>query len=563
MKSKKWICLLLTLIMIFSSRLVGSVKEKETIDKEQYLNIRMSYPRTFDCQKATDKSSAQVLTMTMDGLTKLMNDERVDNISPALAEKWEMSKDGKVWTFHLRNAKWTDGKPVTADQFVYAWTRLLDPKNGFGYASFLFDVVGAEEFCAGKGKIEDIGIKAINDKTLQVTLKSPTPYFIQITAFKNLSPTRKDIVEKLGDTYGTDPLEMPTTGAFTIKKFSIGEKNPSHWDAVKVKLEKNPNYWDANKVKLDKINILFIDDEASAHQIFEAKKIDLITANNFYAEKYLKLAEEGKMDKTIVYEPATFYMTYNCKTGGSSKILKNPKVRLAFSLALDREDYVKNIFKKGYPAEGFIPQCIMIGDKEYRKEAPEPLKKLIDNKLNVKALFKEGLHELGMDPNVQYTVKYLDTGTDSLSKSQQEWFKFQWEKALGVKIEFDICKDAQEYWDKVDNTDYDICTYGWIGDFNDPDTYLNLFVTKNFNNPGQWSNAKYDELYKKSKETVNNDERLKYFKEMEQILLIDDCCIAPLFYSVRKEFRHNYVKGVMYTVFGSIDYTYAYTAGRK
>ncbi len=554
MKNKKWMALVLTLVMIFSFGLAGCGGGKVKVDDDQHLNLSMTTPRTFDYQKATDSSSTQIITMIMDGLTRIVNDGNGDKIEAALAKEWTTSEDGKVWTFKLRDAKWSDGEAVTAQQFVDGWIRLLEPDNAFDYASFLFDIVGAKEFNAKQGKAEDVGIKAVDDKTFEVTLKAPVPYFIQLTPFKNLFPVRKDIIEKAGDKYGVDPLQMVFTGCFLIKEYAKG---------AKIAFEKNPNYWDADKVKLQKINMTYIEEEASRMQMFQAKQIDMTGARGEYADKFSKLAESKQLDKTYGYSPATYYVIFNCETGGAAKIFTNAKVRLAFGLALDREDYITNIYKRGYVAQGLIPPTLMIGEKEYRKEVPEPFKELIDQKTDVKALFQEGIKELGMDPNAQYTVKYLDNGTSSTDKIFQDWYKAQWENALGVKVEIDVCADEPQYWERVDNMEYDICTYGWIGDFNDPETFFNLFTTGNSNNPGRWTSPEYDDLYKKTKETADNNERLELFRQMEKILLVDKCAICPTSYGDVRAFRQPYVKGVMYTMFGSTEYKYTYTSGRQ
>lgn len=297
--------------------------------------------------------------------------------------------------------------------------------------------------------------------------------------------------------------------------------------------------------------------------MFQAKQLDIVGARGDYAKKYNDMAKNGQLDKTVTYEPSTLYAIYNCQSGGSSKIFPNPKVRLAFSLALDREDYVNNIRKRRFVRYGLVPPTLMIGEKEYRKEVPEPFKELVDKKTDVKALFQEGLKELGMDPNKQYTVKYLDSGTSAADKIYQEWFKNQWESKLNVKVELDVCTDEPQYWERVENMEYDICTYFWIGDFNDPETFFNLFTTGNSNNPEKWTSKEYDELYKKSKATADNNERLESFRQMEKILLVDQCAIGPISYGDKSSYRHPYVKGIMYTMFGETDFKYAYTEGRE
>jgi oligopeptide transport system substrate-binding protein len=327
--------------------------------------------------------------------------------------------------------------------------------------------------------------------------------------------------------------------------------------------EKNPNYWDADTVKLQKINMIYVEEEASRHQMFQAKQLDLIGARGDYAAKYMKMVEAKQLDCTLGYSPCTYYVIYNCQTGGNNKLFTNAKIRLAFGLALDRDDYVNNLWKRGYVAYGLIPPTLMIGDKEYRKEVPEPYKELVDKKQDPKELFKEGLTELGLDPNAQYTVRYLDSGTSSTDKLFQEWYQQQWESKLGVKIQLDVAADEPQYWEKVDGMDYDICTYGWAGDFNDPETFFNLFTTGNSNNPGKWTSKEYDDMYAKTKATNDNNERLELYRQMEKLLVVDSAAIAPYAYLDTKAFRQPYLKGVQYTLFGSTDFKYAYTSGRQ
>jgi oligopeptide transport system substrate-binding protein len=193
----------------------------------------------------------------------------------------------------------------------------------------------------------------------------------------------------------------------------------------------------------------------------------------------------------------------------------------------------------------------------------EPLKTVMDKKQDPKELLKQGLQEMGLDPNAPIALSYLDYGTDATSKMWQEWFKQQWETKLGVTINMNIVVDFAQYLEASDRMEFDICTGGWAGDFNDPETFFNLFTTGNSNNPGKWASKEYDDLYAKTKATNDNAERLELFKQMEKLLVEDQAAISPYCYGDVKAFRHTYVKGVQYTMFGSIDYKYAYTQGRQ
>jgi oligopeptide transport system substrate-binding protein len=324
-------------------------------------------------------------------------------------------------------------------------------------------------------------------------------------------------------------------------------------------MKKNDKYWDAKSVKLDTVTFNVVKEEAPRMQMFEGKQLDAAGARGEYLDKYKKLAD----NKELVYEHGNVasesYEFFN--TQDPSKLFTNAKVRLAFSLALDREAFVQTVVKRGIPAYGWTSFAVASGDQEYRAAVPEPLKALKDK--DPKELLKQGLQELGMDPNAPITVNYLSSGTDAVSRSFAEFDQNQWQTKLGVTVKLDAVSDFAQFQDKINNLEYQIAGMGWGADYNDPMTFLDMFTTGNGNNNGKWSNAEYDKLIEQVSHETDFKKRTEIFAKAEQLLLVDDCAIAPTYYRDKNTFIHPYVKGLQLPLFAA-DYEakYAYTEGR-
>jgi oligopeptide transport system substrate-binding protein len=216
-----------------------------------------------------------------------------------------------VWTFHLRDFNWADGKPVTAKDFVYSWRRLLNPKTASQYAAFAYCVKGAQAYNEGKGQAEDVGVKAVDDKTFEVTLEYAVPYFINLTAFSNLYPLRQDSVEAGGEKYGQDPAGIIGNGPFVISEWVKGSK------AV---LKKNDKYWDAKSVKLQTVTINVVKEDAPRMQMFSNKQIDTVLAKAEYKDKFSELAKKGEVVMTSSYDPSEAFEFFN--VGDKSKLFR-------------------------------------------------------------------------------------------------------------------------------------------------------------------------------------------------------------------------------------------------
>ncbi|ERI89586.1 ABC transporter, substrate-binding protein, family 5 [Clostridiales bacterium oral taxon 876 str. F0540] len=559
MKSKKLAAVVMATTVLTSVLAGCSSKPAQTpaggntadIDKDQYLNLVLgAEPKTMDISKATDLYSTQVLKEITEGLTRMEVDKDGKEVAaPAGAEKWTTSPDGLKWTFTLRDYSWADGQKVKASDYVYSLMRTLDPKTASQYAYFLFPIKGAEAYNAGKGKKEDVGIKAVDDKTLEFTLNQPTPYFLLLTNYKTFLPQREDFVTKYGDKYGTELETLPVNGPFKITEWVHQNK---------VTLEKNDKYWDKDKVKLSKVNYKIIKDEnARMNELLNGSLDSTSVRKQEWVDKF---TQSGKYNKISGFDGSIVYQFYNQK----SKIFSNAKTRLAMNLAINREDIVKTLYKGlGEPAYGWVPFGIQIGTEEFRKAVGvEPLKAAAEKNKDPKALFIEGMKELGLgeDPS-KVTIKMLESGTDAQSKEFAEYYQQAYQKALGVKIDIQYME-----WDtfqkKLDAFEYDLAGMAWGADYNDPMTFMDMWLSNANQVQTGWKSAKYDDLVNKTRNAKDSKERMDLFKQAEQLLVADDATAAPVTYRKYQTFRAKYVQNLMLVNFGEPELKYAYTQGR-
>lgn len=364
-------------------------------DKDQFLRLNFGEePPDLDPATSTDQVSFWVINATYEGLAR-KNPEMKVLPGSGLAESWTVSKDRKVYTFKLRDAKWSDGVAVTAYDFEYGWKRAIDPRTASQYAYMMYVIKNAEKVNgmevpddkdpkkAEKNKAIDdalatVGVKALDAKTLRVELEAPTPFFLDLITFITYMPSPKHMVEKLGDEYASEVDKMVACGPFKISKWQ---------HEYKIILEKNPNYWDAKSVKLQRIEADMIKDIATPLNMFDAGELDFVGVPGTYIDQY-----RNKGMKTIA-EATSWYLEFNCK----HEIFKNAKVRKAFSLAIDRQAYVDYVLKNGsLPATSLVPPTIhgKDGVSFHDVYVGDLLPTKADVKL-AKQLLAEGLAELG------------------------------------------------------------------------------------------------------------------------------------------------------------------------
>jgi len=542
MKGKKLVVLSIAVLLAVSSVLFSGCSAKNQGTSTQQvlnLNLRADVPN-LDPQKATDVISFDILNEVLEGLVRYNKDGKIEKGS-GLAKDWDISSDGLKYTFHLRDAKWSDGNPITAQDFEYAWKRALDPKTASQYAYQLFYIKGAEEYNSNKGTADQVGVKALDSKTLEVTLKAPTPQFLSLMSFPTYFPLEKSVYEKYGDNIGSAPDKLVYSGPFVLKTWNHDQN---------MVLEKNPNYWDKDNVKLERVNFSMIKDNNTLVQNYDSGTLDEIGVPSDYMDKF-KNTPEFKTQPLA----ENWYIQFNNK----NPIFKNANIRKAFALALDRKAFTKDVLKNGsLPAEAVVPPGVPGYNGEFRKQAGEAYFKDNDVKA-AKDYLDKGLKELGLTKLP--TIKFLGDDTDTARKYDQA-LQQMWEKNLGVKVELQNVAFKVRL-DNMNKGNYEMVLAGWGADYDDPMTFLDMWQTGNGNNTAFYSNPEYDKLIDEAKVNTNLKARNEELIKAEK-LLMEDMPIAPLYYQTYAYVVKPYVKDYIVPVFGSeFEIKWTYIEGKK
>lgn len=496
-------------------------------DKELNLVIA-SEPPSLHPQLATDTTSSTIMSSTHEGLMTLENGEPV----PGVAESYEMSDDQLTYTFTLRDAKWSNGEPVTAEDFAYAWEFALNPTNASEYASILYPIKGAEAYNLGTStSFDEVGVKVIDSKTLEVTLESPTPYFLELTAFKTLYPIHKATAEANPKWY-TEADTYVGNGAFVL----------SQWQhAGSLTLEKNPEYWDADNVKLTKVNIEMVESETTQMTKFESGEIDFLGTNygKISLDAIERLQSEGSLN--IVDYSGIYWYKFNT----TDDIMKNANIRKALTLAIDRAGLIKNVTKgEETPALGMVPNGVegFGDDAGFFKDADYE---------GAKAALDAGLKELGLSDPSELNLK-LSFNTSDAHAVIAQYIQEGWNKNLGINVTLDN-SEWQVYLDKLSSLDYQIGRLGWIADYNDAYSFLEMYNSAdNGNNDTGWSNEEYTNLLKQSTTETDPAARLALLKKAEEII-IAEFPVAPIYYYTNLYVVKDYVTGMEPDNLGNIN----------
>lgn len=542
----------------------GDVSADDALDADQTLYLKFDEPLTLDVSDVRNSSEFQILSQVQEGLFRTFTDENGnDVISNAGAESYEVSTDGLVYTFKLRDYKWSDGVQVTAGQYVDSILRLLDPQKAFAYSFMAYDILNAEKFYNGEVKADQVGVKALDDKTLQITLASPTPYFIKKLTNVCFYPVRLDIIDKGSETYATSIDEQVYSGPFTISEW-VKENS--------MVLVKNPDYWDADNVKLQKVVFTSAEEPATQSLLLESKQLDVAEASAEYVDKWKQLADAGQLTYVSATYPSVSFIGFNQHTGGKSGLMNNAKIRLALSLAIDREEYNQLIYNGiNIPAYGIFPFGLQVGDTEFRSVKDEPLKALAQEYNNdadkLQALFKEGLEEEGKSTDLsKVTLTFISTDATVQEKAAQEYYKQKWEEKLGIKIDINILPDRSTFVTERDGNNYDLLSNGWNGDYNDPMTFSDLWITdsgyaKYF---GGYHNEEYDKIFQTLASESDSNKRIEIYGELEKNLVADNAGVLPLYYTNKQIFIQSYVKNLSTPLFGTnYEFSRAYISGRN
>lgn len=534
-------------------------------DKVQELTLHNTEVKTLDVNDVRNFNEFILLSHVQEGLFRTFSGpDGNDVVENAGCESYEVSDDGLVYTFKIRDQKWSDGQPVVAQQYVDSIKRLLTPENGFAYSFMAYDILNAEAFYDGEKTADDVGVKAIDDKTLEITLQTNIPFFIKKLANVCFNPVRLDVIEKAGDQtkYNADYTLHVFNGPFIISDRIKGNE---------IVLAKNPDYWDAANVFLEKVTLKEIPEDSTKSILIENKELDAVEAQTEYVQKWQSLTEAGQLVNVSKVSPSNSYMCFNQHTGGPSGLMNNANCRKALSLAIDREEMNALVYSGiNTPAYGLIPFGMMVGDKEFRSLAEEPLKAEYDqygkDTAALQEMFKKGMAEAGVSgelADVELTI--ISSSTAVQDQAVQEYFKQTWESKLGIKINVNMLSDTSLFVDERNNNRYDLVFMGWNGDYSDPMTFMELWNTGSgyAKFMGGYSNEAFDKMFSDLSLESDMDKRAETYIQMEKNLVSEQAGMSPVFYKNQQFFVQSYVKNMSFPTFGSAyEFSRAYISGK-
>ncbi|MFC7062794.1 peptide ABC transporter substrate-binding protein [Halobacillus seohaensis] len=517
-------------------------EESSGTDDEQVLNIMESAEiPTMDASMATDAVAFQFLGSTMDGLYRLGEDGKAEE---GIAQDHQVSDDGITWTFDLReDAVWSNGDPVTAHDFVYAWQRAVNPDTGSEYGPYMLGGVinNATAIADGEQPIEELGVEATDDYTLEVTLEKPTPYFESLTTFGTYLPLNQSFVEEQGDDYALEADALIANGPFKFTEWNQGEG----WT-----LEKNEDYWDAESVQLDQINVSVVKEVSSGVNLYQTGEVDRAGLSAEFVDEY-----RSDEDFRIEEEPTLFYLKMNQE----NEILSNVNARKAIQHAINRQAMVETILNNGsIPGVGDIPQNFTTHPEtgeDFRDINGDLIGSDAEANLEeAKEYWATAKEELGIE---EAELGYLGGDTET-AQNMDAYIKAQLEQLEGLTVNVQSVP-FQERLDRDTAMDYDLQNSGWGPDYIDPNTFLNMWVTDGGNNKTGYSSEEYDALIEEANNELAQEpvERFDNFLEAEKMLIEEDAVLAPLYQRAVAQLWKPYVKDVTVNPMGP-DYTYKY-----
>lgn len=578
-KRFKGLVALLILTAVFLTACGGSKSANTAVEGTVLVVNNGSEPGTLDPALSQGTHESYLLNHLFTGLLRY---DKEGNLAPGMAKDMPtVSEDGLTYTFTLKDdVKWSNGDPVTAKDFEFSWLRVLDPETASLYAFQLYYVKGGEAYNTVerpgvyyvkdadgndtkevdhevvitdadkegldlKGKSEDeiadavyakwleakraeVGVKAIDDKTLEVTLEKPTPYFTDLTAFYTLYPVNQKVVEENPD-WAKDASTFVSNGAFKLINWEHNSK---------VETAKNENWFDAAEVKLGGITWEILEDNNTAYQNFDTKKYGVLTDPP--TEVLAQKISENDPVVVIGKQVGTYYYTLNMLPKDGKNPFANLKIRQAFSMALDRKSIVENITKGGQiPAEGMVPfGLIDENNKEWRDFNGNLIK---EDVAEAKKLLEEGMQESGItieDINKQVLLYNTSESHKKIAQAVQQ----MWNQNLGVTVGLENA-DFNVKLSRENAHDFDLSRGGWVGDYYDPMTMLDLFVTGGEQNYPSYSNPEFDALIKEAKNTGDQAVRMENMRKAEKILM-EDMPIIPVYFYTQPYFVQENVKGV-------------------
>lgn len=510
----------------------AEVPKGTKLAKDQVLNLgNGTEVPTLDIQKVEDTQGARVCSDLYEGLLTEAED---GTITPGIASKYEISKDQLTYTFHIRdNAKFSDGTPITADDVVFSFRRVVDPKVASTYSFIAGDIINADAITNGKLSLEKLGVRAVDAKTVEVKLIHPVPYFNKIIAVANFGIVKKENVLKYGDSF-TQPGKLVSSGAYKMAYWKVGDK---------ITLVKNPMYWNAAKTIVETVNFYPIVDTNSELQMYQAGQLDMTYSISPDQFKRLK----ATIPHEIKAQPflSIYYFDLNMQ---KEPFKDNVKLRQALSMALDRNILATKVTGRGeIPAYDVVPKGTIDYDQQNYAWSTWPTQKRLEE---ARKLFEESGYSAKNPLNI--TISY---NTDVVHKKITLAVASMWMEAFGSKgLKVDLTNQEWKVFLKTrQQGDFQVARDGWQADYNDASTFLNLFTSTNPQNNAHYKNLKYDALLKQASTESNPKKRQKIMQDASKLALAD-YPVIPVYYYVTSHLFKPYVGG--YTGKNALDHMY-------
>ncbi|GAB4073195.1 dipeptide ABC transporter substrate-binding protein DppE [Barrientosiimonas marina] len=483
----------------------GEAAEDEGGDSEDdvlYMN-NGEEPTSLDPPIGFDSVSWEVLNNLMEGLTRLGQD---DTPQPGMAEDWDVSDDGKTYTFHLRDdANWSNGDPVTAGDFAYAWRKLLDPETGSSAAFLGYFIEGGEAYNAGDGSAEDVAVKAVDEKTFEVTLKSPTGFFLHIVSNPAFFPVNQEVAENNPE-WHTEADSFVANGPFELESWTHDKE---------MILTRNTEYWDSDTVKLDEVNWVMVDDVNTEYQMYESGELDVTEIPSEMAEQRI----DG--DDVVIDDQAGVYF-YRFNLG--EEPFQNQKIRKAFALSVNQDDIVNYVTKnKEKAANAFVSPGFTSPSGDDFRDVNGDLVNFDPEK--AKQLLEEGMEEEGYDELPPVTLTY---NTDEQHKAIAETMQNMFSENLGIDVEL-ANTEWNVFLEDQKELNLQFSRSSFLFDYGDPINFLESFITDSTMNRTDWSNEEYDELIAQAKQESDEEKRWELMYDAEE-MLAEAMPIFPIHY---------------------------------
>ncbi|MBP1763510.1 MAG: oppA 2 [Firmicutes bacterium] len=524
---------IIVFLLIISSSLTAGCLTAQKSTKNVLRYSAGAEPQTLDPRKSTGLPEANIEAQTFEGLTTIgPNDQPI----PAVAEAWTVSEDGLHYRFFLRkNARWSNGDPVTAADFEYAWKSALNPSLASEYAYQLYYLKNGEAYNKGLVAEDQIGVRAIDPYILEVHLEQPTAYFLSLAAFHTYYPVHSQTVQN-NDRWATEPKTLIGNGPFKITNWIHNSK---------IEFSRNDFYWDASRVKMKGLEFILTESSAAELSMFENGQIDM--GENIPVSEYPRLLKMG------VLKINPFLGTYFFCFNTTKPPLDDPKVRKALSLAINREALIQHVTKgEQKPALAWVPYGLADA------EAAADFRIVGGNYLNDNdiAAARRLLADAGYPDGRGLPSITLLYNTNEMHKAIAEAVQEMWKKNLGVTVTL-TNQEWKVFLNSRHKGDYQIARHGWIGDYADPMTFIDMFMSDSGNNDAQYRNPDYDRLVRAAKLASDPAVRMQTMHAAEQ-MLFDDAVIAPVYFYTRPLLIRPNIKGVLHSVLGVVYFKEAY-----